>query len=170
MGYLKKLFSDIIHNESIPVGESGFKSLSEDQLEAHMGISRYGDFELTKAVRPSYDVRVCPREGYMHTAYHDEESHERIPVLMAAATKEHLKNTTSKSPLFLWGLFCVFDDVISLLFLPFSSVFLFSGHNDPMREVAYVSCRDSTMRRGYAVAACSFRCPCTEPSDAPIDP
>ncbi|MBU2213033.1 hypothetical protein KJ996_00130, partial [Patescibacteria group bacterium] len=58
MGYLKKFFRDIVHDGSIPAGQSSFESLSEEQLEAHMGISRYGDFELTKAVRPSYDLQV----------------------------------------------------------------------------------------------------------------
>jgi len=62
--------------------------LSEDQLEAHLGVARYGNFMLTDAVRPSYDLQVVPQAGYRHDEYHDRESGIRIPVCMAAASRE----------------------------------------------------------------------------------
>ncbi len=53
-------------------------------------MSRYGDFQLSAAVRPSYDLQIVPRQGYRHDFYHDEESKTQVPVLMAAASSEGL--------------------------------------------------------------------------------
>ena len=39
-------------------GTSSFENLTEDQLETHLRIARYGNFTLTDAVRPSYDLQV----------------------------------------------------------------------------------------------------------------
>ncbi|MAT70048.1 MAG: hypothetical protein CMJ58_11050 [Planctomycetaceae bacterium] len=73
--------------------ESGFESVSESDLEAHLGISRYGDFVLTDAVRPSYDLDVVPSAGYRHDRYRDEQSRQDVPVLMAAVTRDELFET-----------------------------------------------------------------------------
>lgn len=69
---------------------SSFDHLSEEELEAHLGVVRYGDFMLTDAVRPSYDLQVVPSCGYRHDVYRDEENHTSVPVLMAAASNERL--------------------------------------------------------------------------------
>ncbi|MBI1310782.1 hypothetical protein GC176_05690 [bacterium] len=67
---------------------SSFEDLSEDQLETHLRIARYGSFTLTDAVRPSYDLQVVPRAGFRHDRYRDEETGIEIPVLMGAASRE----------------------------------------------------------------------------------
>jgi hypothetical protein len=67
---------------------SSFQDVSEDQLEAHLNIARYGNFMLTDAVRPSYDLQVVPRAGYRHDVYKDSDTGIKIPVLMAAASRE----------------------------------------------------------------------------------
>ena len=54
---------------------------------------RYGDFVLTDAVRPSYDLQVVPSQGYRHDCFADDETKVRVPVLMAAASKEELFET-----------------------------------------------------------------------------
>jgi hypothetical protein len=69
---------------------SSFERLSEDELEAHLGVFRYGAFDLTDAVRPSYDLQIVPRQGFRHDAYVDQQSKSSIPVIMAAATRERL--------------------------------------------------------------------------------
>ncbi|MDY0165918.1 MAG: hypothetical protein RBS80_05195 [Thermoguttaceae bacterium] len=74
----------------MPSGTSSFEHLSEEDLEAHLGVDRYGNFMLTEAVRPSYDLQVVPTEGYRHDAYHDEQSHSSVPVLMAAVSRNRL--------------------------------------------------------------------------------
>ncbi len=93
MGFLKRFFRNVLRNGSTPVGTSSFERLTEDELEAHLGVSRYGDFRLTDAVRPSYDLQVVPSEGYRHDAYRDEENHSSVPVLMGAVSYDRLIDT-----------------------------------------------------------------------------
>jgi hypothetical protein len=90
MGFLKRFFRNVFRDGSMPVGTSSFERLSEEELEAHLGVSRYGDFLLTEAIRPSYDLQVVPCQGYRHDSYRDEESRTSVPVLMASVSKEDL--------------------------------------------------------------------------------
>lgn len=91
MGFLKKFFRSVFH-EGAPtaVNDSSFERLSEEELETHLGVNRYGKFLLTEAVRPSYDLKVVPRQGFRHDHYVDEETKTKVPVLMAAASSEQL--------------------------------------------------------------------------------
>ena len=84
MGFLKSNYRD----SDSPRGSSSFRDLSEDQLEEHMSVARYGDFTLTDAVRPSYGLEVIPRTGFRHEWYVDQESGARIPVLISSVTRE----------------------------------------------------------------------------------
>ena len=93
MGFLKKFFRSVLREGSMPSGTSSFEQLSEEELEAHLGVARYGEFELTEAVRPSYDLQVVPSQGYRHDSYHDEQNHSSVPVLMAAVSGEHVFDT-----------------------------------------------------------------------------
>lgn len=114
MGFLKRFFRNVFRDGSIPVGTSSFERLTEEELEAHLGVSRYGDFMLTDAVRPSYDLQVVPCQGYRHDSYRDEESHSSVPVLMASVSNE--------------SLFEVFLDVLDPLG-PVVDVVLETSHN-----------------------------------------
>ncbi len=90
MGFLKRFFRNVLREGSLPAGTSSFEHLGEEELEAHLGVSRYGNFQLTDAVRPSYDLQVVPAQGYRHDAYRDENNKTSIPVLMAASSSEQL--------------------------------------------------------------------------------
>ncbi|MGQ9575644.1 MAG: hypothetical protein ACUVUC_10025 [Thermoguttaceae bacterium] len=90
MGFLKRFFRNVLRDETMPLGTSSFEKLSEEELEAHLGVSRYGEFSLTEAVRPSYDLQVVPRQGYRHDSYRDEENRSTVPVLMGAVSNENL--------------------------------------------------------------------------------
>lgn len=90
MGFLKRLFKNTYRDGELRQGHSSFENLSEDQLETHMKIAKYGNFLLTDAVRPSYDLQIVPRAGYRHDAYHDRETGIRIPVLMASVGKHQV--------------------------------------------------------------------------------
>jgi hypothetical protein len=90
MGFLKRVFRNVFRDGAPPHAGSSFERLSEEQLEAHLKVCRYGSFELTDAVRPSFDLQVIPCQGFRHDCFADEESKVRVPVLMAAATKEEL--------------------------------------------------------------------------------
>ena len=93
MGFLKKFFRNVFREGVLPAGTSSFEHLSEEELEAHLGVERYGNFLLTEAIRPSYDLQVVPRQGYRHDCYRDEQSGTSIPVLMAAVSGERLFDT-----------------------------------------------------------------------------
>ena len=99
MGFLKKFFNDVfpednvMHEELVPEVASSFQELEEQELEAHLGISRYGSFTLTDAVRPSYDLNVVPSAGFRHDSYRDEASKQDVPVVMASVSRERLFDT-----------------------------------------------------------------------------
>jgi len=90
MGFLEKFLTNTPREASARQIQGGFDTLTEDQLETHLNISRYGSFKLTDAVRPSYNLDVVPSAGYRKDAYNDKETGIKIPVLMAAASKEIL--------------------------------------------------------------------------------
>jgi hypothetical protein len=90
MGFLQRFFNASSREGAPGEHDSSFAKLSEDELEAHLGVVRYGDFTLTEAVRPSYDLRVVPKNGFRHDVYRDEESKTHVPVLMASASREKL--------------------------------------------------------------------------------
>ena len=90
MGFLKRFFRNVFRDGQAAPGTSSFERLSEEELEAHLGVVRYGDFVLTDAVRPSYDLQVVPSQGFRHDVYRDEENRASVPVLMGAASHERL--------------------------------------------------------------------------------
>ena len=90
MGFLKRFFRNVFRDGAPLAHNSSFERLTEEELEAHLGVVRYGDFVLTDAVRPSYDLQVIPSQGYRHDTYRDEESHVSVPVIMASASHERL--------------------------------------------------------------------------------
>jgi hypothetical protein len=93
MSFLKRFFMNVLHETQPGVGKtnvSSFDRLTDDELEAHLGVSQYDDFLLTDAVRPSYDLQVRPEQGYRHDTYRDQHLSEGVPVLMAAASREIL--------------------------------------------------------------------------------
>jgi len=93
MGFLKQFFVNVFEDGSPVRAASGFAQLSEAELEAHLQVARYGNFELTDAVRPSYALDVVPSAGFRHDVYRDEETRSSVPVLMAAVTKARLMET-----------------------------------------------------------------------------
>lgn len=90
MGFLKNLFSNVQNSNAPAKPNSSFARLSEEQLESHLRVVRYGDFLLTDAIRPSYDLQVVPKQGFRHECYRDEESNSRVPVLMCSISRERL--------------------------------------------------------------------------------
>ena len=90
MGFLKKFFKNVFRDGHLHNGQSSFENLSEAQLEAHLQITRYGNFTLSDAVRPSFDLQVVPEAGYRHDVYKDRETGVDVPVIMAAASSENM--------------------------------------------------------------------------------
>lgn len=88
MGFLQRFLKTTFRDGPTSHGVSSFDHVSEMQLEEHLNVSKYGDFVLTDAVRPSYDLQVIPEAGYRFDNYRDRESGVEIPVIMAAASRE----------------------------------------------------------------------------------
>lgn len=90
MGFLQRYLKNPKREGASVTEKSSFLNLSEDQLEAHLSVNRYANFVLTDAVRPSYDLQVVPQAGYRHDEFHDQETGIRIPVCMAAISREKI--------------------------------------------------------------------------------
>jgi hypothetical protein len=91
MGFLKSFFTNVFPEQAAPARPaSGFQKLTDEELEAHLGVARYGDFELSDAVRPSYTLEVIPTTGFRHDVFRDDDNRTNVPVLMAAVTKTKL--------------------------------------------------------------------------------
>ncbi len=91
MGFLKRILRSGSTDETTRVASSGsFDTLSDDELQTHMGIKTYGVFELTDAIRPSYDLQVVPCQGFRYDQYVDEKTGESTPVILASATRRQL--------------------------------------------------------------------------------
>ena len=90
MNHSDKFYDDLFNppasDETSPLGS--FEAVTEDKLAAHLQVNQYDQFELTDAVRPAMDLKVRPSQGYRHDTYVDEESGAKVPVIMAAASKE----------------------------------------------------------------------------------
>ena len=91
MGFLKRILRSGVADDAIKGNtNASFESLSDDELQTHMGIDSYGVFDLTDAIRPSYDLQIVPKQGYRFDEYIDEASGTRTPVIMASATRHAL--------------------------------------------------------------------------------
>jgi len=91
MGFLKRILRNGTTDEAVRTGTAGsFESLTDEELQTHMGIETYGVFDLTDAIRPSYDLQVVPRQGFRFDEYVDDSNNSRTPVIMAAATRHKL--------------------------------------------------------------------------------
>ena len=126
MGFLKNFFRNVFHEDSLVECTSSFERLSEDELEAHLGVCRYGNFVLTDAVRPSYDLNVVPSAGFRHDVFRDESARQDVPVLTATASREQLFETFME---LLDPLGPVVDVVVET-----SHDYRASGHQDLYRE------------------------------------
>lgn len=126
MSYLNQFFENVFEDETPKTSGNSFASVSQAQLAAHLEVAQYGDFQLTGAVRPAMDLKIKPVQGYRHDVYVDEESQSRVPVVMAAASREVV--------------FPLFMDLISRLgscvdvVLETSHDHESGGHNDLYRE------------------------------------
>ncbi len=91
MGFLKRILRNGVVDDTLRgVSDGSFETLSDEELQVHMGIETYGVFDLTDAIRPSYDLQIVPRQGFRFDEYIDEASGSRTPVIMASATRHQL--------------------------------------------------------------------------------
>jgi hypothetical protein len=90
MSFLQRFFERVLRPNTSRMPRTSFDDLSQDQLDAHLRVGRYGNFTLTDAVRPSFGLEVIPREGYRRDVYRDPETGNKMPVLAASVSAERL--------------------------------------------------------------------------------
>jgi len=91
MGFLKRILRTGVSDNAVrSISEGSFETLTDEELQTHLGICSYGAFDLTDAVRPSYDLQIIPRQGFRHDEYVDESNGGKTPVIMASATNRNL--------------------------------------------------------------------------------
>jgi hypothetical protein len=90
MSFLQRFLERVLRNNPGRMTRTSFDDLTQDQLDAHLRVGRYGNFALTDAVRPSISLDVIPRSGYRRDTYCDPESGNKMPVLAASVSAEDL--------------------------------------------------------------------------------
>ncbi|MDR0335733.1 MAG: hypothetical protein LBI18_01445 [Planctomycetaceae bacterium] len=93
MGFLKQFYRNMIGDNSPIMAHRNFEQLPKLEIESHLSTSTYGDFILTKAIRPSFDLRVVPEQGYRHDCYWDDWTQTSIPVILVSVSAEQLFET-----------------------------------------------------------------------------
>ena len=90
MSFLQRFLERVLRTNPSRMPRTSFDDLSQDQLDAHLRVGRYGNFALTDAVRPSFGLEIVPREGYRRDLYRDPETGNTMPVLAASVSSERL--------------------------------------------------------------------------------
>ena len=90
MSFLQKFLERVLRTNPSRMPRTSFDDLSQDQLDAHLKVGRYGEFALTEAVRPSFGLEIVPREGYRRDVYCDPDTGNKMPVLAASVSAERL--------------------------------------------------------------------------------
>jgi hypothetical protein len=66
MGTLKRFYRNVLQNHVSFVSGSNEERIHALELESHLATAKYGSFTLTDAVRPSFDLKIIPEEGYKY--------------------------------------------------------------------------------------------------------
>ena len=90
MSFIQRFLERVLRTNTSRMPRTSFDDLSQDQLDAHLRVGRYGRFGLTDAVRPSFGLEIVPREGYRRDVYRDPETGNTMPVLAASVSQERL--------------------------------------------------------------------------------
>lgn len=90
MSFIQRFLERVLRHNARRMPRTSFEDLSQDELDAHLQVGRYGDFVLTDAIRPSFDLEIVPSEGYRRDVYRDPETGNTMPVLAASVSAEKL--------------------------------------------------------------------------------
>ncbi|MGL4594111.1 MAG: hypothetical protein ACRCUY_05215 [Thermoguttaceae bacterium] len=93
MGFLKRFYRNVLNTRAFNSEAAESDHISTMEFESHLTVCRYGNFELTEAVRPSMDLQIVPEQGYRHDVYRDNVSKRTFPVLLASISRERLFDT-----------------------------------------------------------------------------
>jgi len=66
MGTLKRFYRNVLQSHVSFVSGTNEERIHTLELESHLATVRYGNFTLTDAIRPSFDLKIIPEEGYKY--------------------------------------------------------------------------------------------------------
>ena len=100
MSTLKRFYRNVLQNHVSFVSGTNEERIHALELESHLATTRYGNFMLTDAVRPSFDLKIIPKQGYKYDRIKLGTSPSRrtssrwlVPILVASVSQERLFET-----------------------------------------------------------------------------
>ena len=87
---MKPVRPTIVRGQKATWDASSFGAASSDALRAHLERNRYGEFLLTGAIRPAFDLAIVPRSGYRIGRYRDDVTGDVLPTVSVSASAEYL--------------------------------------------------------------------------------
>jgi len=64
--------------------------ISDEEIDEHLSVFRYGNFILSNAVRPAYNLSNVPTEGFTLHSYRLADTNEVLPALIASVSREKI--------------------------------------------------------------------------------
>lgn len=99
MNTLKRFYRNVLQNHVSFVSGTNEERIHALELESHLATIKYDNFTLTDAVRPSFDLKVIPEQGYKHDKIKLGGNARRIgtrllmPILVISVSLEQLFDT-----------------------------------------------------------------------------
>jgi len=102
MNTLKRFYRNVLQNHVSFVSGTNEERIHVLELESHLATVKYGNFTLTDAVRPSFDLTIIPEQGYKYdriklgsnvTTSRRVGSRWLVPILVASVSLERLFDT-----------------------------------------------------------------------------
>jgi len=103
MSTLKRFYRNVLQNHVSFISGTNEERIHTLELESHLATTKYGNFTLTDAVRPSFDLKIIPEQGYkgdrikMRTGGIVSSRHAgsrgSVPILVASVSLEYLFDT-----------------------------------------------------------------------------
>lgn len=106
MSSLKRFYRNVLQNHVSFIGNMNEERIHTLELESHLATVKYGDFTLTDAVRPSFDLKIIPEQGYQYDQIklngtgtriapspRRADSRWLVPILVASVSMERVFET-----------------------------------------------------------------------------
>ena len=99
MSTLKRFYRNVLQNHVSFVSGTNEERIHALELESHLATTKYGSFTLTDAVRPSFDLKIVPEQGYKYDQIRLGGSTRRsgsrwlLPILVVSVSQEQLFET-----------------------------------------------------------------------------
>lgn len=93
MRYLNRFFEQTFEPVNPPEAHPANTPPAADPAATPARADTSGVFQFTDAVRPSEGVKIQQLEGFRHDTYVDDSSGARVPVIMAAVSRQRLFGT-----------------------------------------------------------------------------